>query len=93
MQAEAHDKTLGCTACHDVHAFDTRRAAVESCLGCHDDGHSRSYKQSPHYRLWQAETEAKARKAAASPAPAAICRAWPRKTTDGRTFMWNTTKA
>jgi hypothetical protein len=55
MRAQAHDKTLGCTTCHGAHRFDTRRAAVESCLGCHDDGHSRAYKASSHYALWQRE--------------------------------------
>lgn len=62
MKADAHDKTLGCTSCHDVHAFDTRRAAVESCLGCHDDSHSQAYKESPHFRLWRSEAEGKGEK-------------------------------
>jgi hypothetical protein len=55
MRDKAHDKTLGCTTCHGAHRFDTRRAAVESCLGCHDDRHSRAYKKSAHYALWQKE--------------------------------------
>jgi mono/diheme cytochrome c family protein len=62
MKEEAHDKTLSCTSCHDVHTFDTRRAAVESCLGCHDDNHSRTYKQSPHFRLWLDEADGKGEK-------------------------------
>jgi formate-dependent nitrite reductase cytochrome c552 subunit len=28
---------------------------VEACLGCHRDEHSKMYKASPHYRLWQQE--------------------------------------
>ncbi|MEM8661866.1 MAG: NrfA- nitrite reduction protein, partial [Pseudomonadota bacterium] len=35
--------------------YDSRSAAVESCLTCHNDDHSLAYKDSPHYRLWQAE--------------------------------------
>jgi hypothetical protein len=48
---------VNCVACHPAHAFDTRRAAVEACLGCHNDEHSRAYKASPHHALWQAELE------------------------------------
>lgn len=44
-----------CNACHRDHRFDTEFAAVEACLQCHDDDHSRAYKQSSHYRLWQDE--------------------------------------
>lgn len=56
MQAEARDKVLSCGSCHDSHSADTRKAAVDACLGCHDDKHSRAYKDSKHYRLWLAET-------------------------------------
>lgn len=55
MKAKARDKSLGCQSCHSSHAYDTRRAAVEACLGCHDDEHSRAYKQSAHFSLWQKE--------------------------------------
>ncbi|MFZ5876187.1 MAG: cytochrome c3 family protein [Nitrospirota bacterium] len=55
MAADARDKALTCTACHGAHAFETRHAAVEACLGCHRDEHSVAYKASPHYRLWQRE--------------------------------------
>jgi hypothetical protein len=48
-------KSLDCVACHPAHRFDTREAAVEACLGCHDDQHSRAYKGSAHYQLWQDE--------------------------------------
>jgi hypothetical protein len=53
MRADAGDRELGCTSCHDEHGFDTRRAAVDACLGCHADEHSRSYGGSPHSRLWR----------------------------------------
>lgn len=55
MKPDAHDTPLGCTTCHAAHSFDVKHAAVEACLGCHDDGHSRAYKDSPHYGLWQQE--------------------------------------
>lgn len=60
MKADAGDKKLGCTSCHGAHRFDVRTAAVESCLGCHDDSHSRAYKTSPHYALWQKEARGEA---------------------------------
>lgn len=54
MKQDAHDKELGCNSCHEAHAFDTHAAAVDACLGCHDDEHSRAYRGSAHFRLWQA---------------------------------------
>jgi hypothetical protein len=56
MRAEARDRRLGCQSCHPAHAYDTRRAAFEACLDCHDDEHSRAYGASPHAALWTAET-------------------------------------
>jgi hypothetical protein len=55
MKAEAHDTALGCIACHSAHRFDTRRAAVEGCMTCHDDTHTRAYLGSPHHRAWVKE--------------------------------------
>lgn len=55
MHADAHDKKLGCISCHGAHDFDTRRAAVESCLGCHNDKHSRSFRESPHFLAGKAD--------------------------------------
>ncbi len=57
MQPDAHDRTLGCTSCHGAHAFNTRAAAADACLGCHADEHSRAYEGSSHHRLWQAERD------------------------------------
>jgi hypothetical protein len=48
MRAEAADRALGCTSCHDAHGPDTRRARTEACLGCHADEHSRAFPASPH---------------------------------------------
>lgn len=55
MRADAHGRELTCASCHDAHSVDTRRAAVEACEGCHDDAHTRAYRHSPHYALWQQE--------------------------------------
>jgi len=55
MKADAHATDLTCTTCHTAHRFETRRAEVEACLGCHDDGHSRAYLGSPHHKLAVAE--------------------------------------
>jgi len=60
MNGDAHDRALGCSSCHAAHAFDTRTAAVEGCLGCHADRHSLAYKTSPHYELWQQELSGEA---------------------------------
>ena len=55
MKADAHTKTLGCASCHGSHTFDTRKAQVEACMGCHDDKHTRAYLDSPHHELWKKE--------------------------------------
>ena len=55
MKPEAHARTLGCATCHDAHSVNTKAATVEPCMGCHDDEHTRNYRDSPHYALWQAE--------------------------------------
>ncbi len=55
MREGARDRELGCTSCHGAHSFDRRRAAVEACLECHDDGHSLAYVGSPHHDRWKAE--------------------------------------
>jgi hypothetical protein len=44
---------MRCSTCHDAHSVDTRRAAVEACLTCHDDEHSRAFLASPHGRSWR----------------------------------------
>jgi hypothetical protein len=53
MKKDAH-KELNCMSCHQAHQFETspRHAAVDACLKCHDDEHSRSYKASGHFRIW-----------------------------------------
>jgi len=60
MKAGAAHRDLSCVSCHGAHRFDTRPAAMDSCLGCHDDAHSRAYQASPHFALWQDELAGKA---------------------------------
>lgn len=56
MKPEAHDRNLTCVSCHSAHLFDRQYAAVEACLSCHNDTHSLAYTESPHFTLWEAET-------------------------------------
>jgi len=55
MHGKVADTTMGCTSCHAAHRFDTRKAAVEACVGCHRDQHTEAYQRSPHYALWKKE--------------------------------------
>ncbi|MFA6961907.1 MAG: cytochrome c3 family protein [Opitutaceae bacterium] len=55
MKPSSAHRELSCNSCHAPHAYDTRKAAAESCLQCHDDAHSRAYQASPHAKLWAAE--------------------------------------
>ena len=55
MRPEAAHRDLTCASCHAPHAYDTKKAAAQSCMGCHDDGHTRAYEASPHAALWRAE--------------------------------------
>ncbi len=55
MKRDASDQSLTCMSCHAAHTFDTRRAAVKACMGCHDDAHTRAYPDSKHHQLWQNE--------------------------------------
>lgn len=61
MKASAHNKEVSCVSCHSSHKFDVKQAAVESCLGCHDDSHSKAYKQSPHFGSWHKEITGQAK--------------------------------
>jgi hypothetical protein len=55
MKKTAAHRKLNCLSCHSDHSFDTKTAAVDACVGCHNDSHTLAYKQSSHYALWQAE--------------------------------------
>jgi len=59
MKPEAKDRELGCHSCHGTHKYDTSQAAIYSCLGCHDDEHSKNYLRSPHFKAWEAESSSK----------------------------------
>jgi predicted CXXCH cytochrome family protein len=55
MKPTVRDQPLDCNACHRAHDFDRQKAAFEACEGCHDDGHTRAYRASPHFALLEAE--------------------------------------
>ncbi len=55
MRSDAAHESLDCNSCHKAHDDDVVKAAVEACEGCHDDRHTRAYRNSSHFRLWQAE--------------------------------------
>ncbi len=55
MHHDSLHRSLDCSSCHPGHEFDARLAAVEACLKCHDDEHSREYAGSKHYQLWLGE--------------------------------------
>jgi predicted CXXCH cytochrome family protein len=55
MKHRVEHTELGCSSCHGAHGFDTTKAAVEACVACHDDRHSRAYAGTAHDRLWRAE--------------------------------------
>ena len=55
MKKDAPDDGFGCHSCHQSHDYDSRTAAVDACLACHDDEHSQAYTASAHYTLWQKE--------------------------------------
>jgi hypothetical protein len=54
----ALDTVHSCTSCHGSHTFNTKTAAVEACLSCHNDEHSLAYLSSPHFSLWEKELSA-----------------------------------
>lgn len=56
MNHQSLHESLSCNSCHGAHSYDTQFAAVDSCLQCHDDSHSRNYMNSAHFELWANET-------------------------------------
>lgn len=60
MRSDAPFQGLSCMSCHGAHRFDTRHAAVDACMGCHDDKHTRAYKTSAHFALWRKEMQSTA---------------------------------
>lgn len=79
MKTASESQQLGCGSCHggDPNApqpqaeRSVRWVEIEACLGCHDDQHSRVYKQSRHFELF--ELEQSKRVAVGSGATCATC--------------------
>lgn len=84
MHEESHYKTLDCSACHQPHRYDTHAAAVEACMSCHNDEHTRNYKNSVHFQLWKEEQAGTAE--AGSGVSCATCH-MPRVEQDGEIFV------
>ncbi len=55
MRSDAAGRVLDCGTCHEAHAVDVERAAVQACASCHDDPHTRAYFGGPHHERWRAE--------------------------------------
>ncbi|TWU61680.1 Doubled CXXCH motif [Crateriforma conspicua] len=55
MRSDAAHRQLNCNSCHAAHVDDIQHAAVDACLGCHNDDHSLSYLDSSHAELWRQE--------------------------------------
>ncbi len=56
MRDDAHHLETGnCSTCHKPHLPDMQTAAVDACVTCHNDDHSRNYFESSHFKLWQNE--------------------------------------
>ena len=55
MKEDIEDNHLSCGSCHSDHSFETKDAAVDACMSCHDDDHTLAYKESEHYQLWKKE--------------------------------------
>jgi hypothetical protein len=57
MKSSASDLEMTCGTCHNVHSVNTVQAAVDSCLGCHNDTHSLNYRNSTHAELFAASAD------------------------------------
>ena len=55
MKEDVDDHHLNCGSCHADHSFETKEAAVNACLNCHNDDHTLAYKESEHFQLWEKE--------------------------------------
>ncbi len=47
-------KILTCNTCHTDHSYNTEKAAIDACLGCHQDEHSKAFRKSKHFAAYQA---------------------------------------
>lgn len=53
-ESKVAHRQLDCSTCHDPHSMDIRHASVNAWIECHDDQHSKNYKNSIHAKLWEA---------------------------------------
>lgn len=60
MHAEAGEKQMTCAACHEPEqAQNQEHSALVACESCHADDHTRAYRSSKHYSLFQSEQAGK----------------------------------
>lgn len=84
MHVDAAHRELTCNACHSDHDFNTQKAAVDACLGCHNDSHSNAYRESSHAELWRLELAGEL--PSGQGVSCATCH-MPRTIVDGKTFV------
>lgn len=53
LSEDATNKAVNCNSCHEDHLFNTEKAAIDACLGCHEDEHSKGYRKSKHFKSYQ----------------------------------------
>jgi len=51
MHVDKKHPSLNCNSCHKAHDYSTKQSAVEACMTCHNDEHTKMYKFSRHYQL------------------------------------------
>lgn len=62
MKKDRHHESLNCSSCHGGHRFDTKHAAVDACVSCHNDWHSNAFAESEHFQIWKQELSGEAEK-------------------------------
>ena len=60
MKASAAHDELTCMSCHSDHRFDTKFAAMDACMNCHDSAHVKNYPGTSHHQAWLDEMSGKA---------------------------------
>lgn len=53
FKEDTKHKELTCNSCHSAHSYETKTAAIDSCIGCHSDEHTASFQNSAHGELWK----------------------------------------
>jgi len=62
MHKNNKHSSLSCNSCHTAHDYKTSQSGLEACMACHDDKHTKNYKDSKHYALVLSERAGKSPK-------------------------------